>query len=348
MSKEAALFLLVVVGVIVLWGALTGWTFSGRLPREGAKCTPDEGSKDENSEDYIYNADKECLIVNTCKEGWKPNSSNTACISTLSGDTCTGAIENGIYKYDTSGECVFDSCVTGFEKSGTECISTLSGEEDREGYDRAGGDIQSSVANKSSIREWVAAALCYGNMHPDLKDKICNGGCFPEHTARLVKHFVDHGMKENRVYCTPQINRETRAEMGTRGDTFNVSVKKEEYRVEPDWAAVANKSSIRNDGGISRQEAAALCYGNMHPDLKDKVCNGGCLGLEHAERLVKHFVDQGMKENRVYCTPQINSEIRAEAQRYLRPDNVSAKKEGYRVEPFQRRYKQGAIRGIQI
>jgi len=127
-EKKAALFLFLVVGVIVLWGALTGWTFSGRLPQEGAKCTPDEGSKDENSEEYIYNADKECLIVNTCKEGWKPNSSNTACISTLSGDTCTGANENGIYKYDTSGECVLDSCVTGFEKSGTECISTLSGD----------------------------------------------------------------------------------------------------------------------------------------------------------------------------------------------------------------------------
>jgi hypothetical protein len=147
MSKEAALFLLVVVGVIVLWGALTGWTFSGRLPQEGAKCTPDEGSKDENSDEYIYNADKECLIVNTCKEGWKPNSSNTACISTLSGDTCTGAVENGIYKYDTSGECVFDSCVTGFEKSGTECISTLSDEPplDTEDYETplnvAGGVI---------------------------------------------------------------------------------------------------------------------------------------------------------------------------------------------------------------
>jgi hypothetical protein len=127
-EKKAALFLFLVVGVIVLWGALTGWTFSGRLPQEGAKCTPDEGSKDENSDEYIYNADKECLIVNTCKEGWKPNSSNTACISTLSGDTCTGANENGIYKYDTSGECVLDSCVTGFEKSGTECISTLSGD----------------------------------------------------------------------------------------------------------------------------------------------------------------------------------------------------------------------------
>jgi hypothetical protein len=127
-AKKAALFLFLVVGVIVLWGALTGWTFSGRLPREGAKCTPGDDEKVENATEYVYDADKKCTVIQSCETDWKPNSSNTACISTLSGDTCTGSVENGIYKYDTSGECVFDSCVTGFEKSGTECISTLSGD----------------------------------------------------------------------------------------------------------------------------------------------------------------------------------------------------------------------------
>jgi hypothetical protein len=100
------IILLVVVGGIVLWGFLTDWTFSGLIPREGARCTPGEDEKDENAEEYIYDADKKCLIVNKCKEGWEPDSSNSACISTLSGEECDGADENGTYKYDTNGECV--------------------------------------------------------------------------------------------------------------------------------------------------------------------------------------------------------------------------------------------------
>ena len=110
MSSAAPLIIIMLlVGGIALWGFLTDWTFSGLLPREGARCTPDEDSKDENAKEYVYDEDKECLVVNKCKEGWEPNYSNTACVSELSGDTCTGANDKGVYKYNTSGVCVLDS-----------------------------------------------------------------------------------------------------------------------------------------------------------------------------------------------------------------------------------------------
>jgi hypothetical protein len=125
MSGAAPLIIIMLlVGGIALWGFLTDWTFSGLLPREGARCTPGEDSKDENAEEYIYDADKECLIVNKCKEGWEPNYSNTACISTSSGDTCTvsNPDPNGVYRYDTSGTCALD-CNTGYQESGGVCVS---------------------------------------------------------------------------------------------------------------------------------------------------------------------------------------------------------------------------------
>jgi len=125
MSGAAPLIIIMLlVGGMVLWGFLTDWTFSGLLPREGARCTPDEDSKDENAEEYIYDADKKCLVVNKCKEGWEPNDSNTACISESTGDTCTvsNPDQKGVYKYDTSGVCVLDSCVAGHMPSGNECV----------------------------------------------------------------------------------------------------------------------------------------------------------------------------------------------------------------------------------
>jgi hypothetical protein len=118
----ATIILLVVIGGIVLWGFLTDWTFSGLLPREGARCTPGKDEKVENAKEYVYDEDKECLVVNKCKEGWEPNDSNTACISELTGDTCTGLVENGVYRYDTSGVCVFDSCDAGHMRTGNECV----------------------------------------------------------------------------------------------------------------------------------------------------------------------------------------------------------------------------------
>jgi hypothetical protein len=119
MSKAVPLIIIMLlVGVIVLWGALTGWTFSGSLPQEGAKCTPDEDSKDENATEYIYDADKKCLIVNACREGWEPDSSNSACIYSSPGVGCTPTgttITNGAYTFDDEGACKLTSCENGFE-----------------------------------------------------------------------------------------------------------------------------------------------------------------------------------------------------------------------------------------
>jgi hypothetical protein len=115
------IILLIVAGGIVTWGFLTEWTFSGLIPIEGAKCSVDDDDKAANAKKYVYDEDGECTVIESCKTGWEPNSSNTACISSSSGDTCTGTDDKGVYKYNTSGVCTLDRCVTGYEKSGTSC-----------------------------------------------------------------------------------------------------------------------------------------------------------------------------------------------------------------------------------
>lgn len=127
MSSQAlpAIIMLLVIGGIALWGFLTDWTFSGLIPRKGAKCTPEDDAKAANAKQYVYDEDGECTVIQTCEANWKPNSSNTACISSSSGVTCTGTDEKGVYKYNTSGVCTLDSCVTGYEKSGTTCTEII-------------------------------------------------------------------------------------------------------------------------------------------------------------------------------------------------------------------------------
>ena len=141
MSNAAPLIIiLILVGGIVAWGFMTDWTFSGLLPREGAVCTPEEDTEDINSEEYIYNADEECLIVNKCKTDWEPNSSNTACEYSKAATECTPtgtAITNGKYTFDDEGACTLtgckndfkfisasagcESCKDGYKKDGTVC-----------------------------------------------------------------------------------------------------------------------------------------------------------------------------------------------------------------------------------
>lgn len=121
---------LIVVGGIVAWGFMTDWTFSGLIPRKGAKCTPDEDSKDENATEYIYNTDKECLIVKKCKEGWEPNSSNSACIYSSSGTECTPTgtvVTNGRYTFDDAGACNLTSCLNNFKLEANACDKCKNG-----------------------------------------------------------------------------------------------------------------------------------------------------------------------------------------------------------------------------
>ncbi|MDB4588360.1 hypothetical protein N9095_00110 [bacterium] len=120
MSNQVAplLIILILVGGIAAWGYMTDWTFSGLLPRKGARCIPKEDTGDVNAKEYIYNADEECLIVNKCKKGWEPNSSNTACTYSADGTVCTptgAAVTNGKYTFDDAGTCVLSGCSGNFK-----------------------------------------------------------------------------------------------------------------------------------------------------------------------------------------------------------------------------------------
>lgn len=140
MSKAAPIMIIFVllIGGIVAWGAMTDWTFSGLLPREGAKCTPEKDTKDANSTEYVYDEDEECVIVNKCKTGWEPDTSNASCIYSSDGTECTPtgtAITNGKYTFDDAGACNLtgckndfklvsgkcDDCIDGYTKDGTVC-----------------------------------------------------------------------------------------------------------------------------------------------------------------------------------------------------------------------------------
>ena len=108
----------IILGGIVAWGAMTEWTFSGLLPKEGAKCTPDKDDKDENATKYVYDEDEECTVIETCKEDWKPDESNTACISSISGTSCEfegTKMDKGVYKWSPTNACEISSCTGNFE-----------------------------------------------------------------------------------------------------------------------------------------------------------------------------------------------------------------------------------------
>lgn len=107
----------IIIGGIVAWGFATGWTFSGMLSREGAKCIPKEDDKDENAKSYVYDDDENC-IIKTCKEDWEPDESNTACISSLEGTSCEfegTKIDKGVYKWSSTNACEISSCTGNFK-----------------------------------------------------------------------------------------------------------------------------------------------------------------------------------------------------------------------------------------
>lgn len=101
--------------------------------------------------------------------------------------------------------------------------------------------------------------------------------------------------------------------------------------------------------------AAALCYGNMHEDLKQTLCDKGMCHTEaHVEALVDHWKMRGSteKENRIFCTPEITKQFKAEmgvgetAVAVPPPDTavaVATNKEMYRIG-----YNPKTIRGMQI
>ena len=118
------------IGGIVAWGFMTDWTFSGLLPREGAKCTPEKDEKDENATEYVYDEDEECTVVNKCKTDWEPNTSNTACEYSKSATECTPtgtAITNGKYTFDDAGACELTGCKNDFKLVSGECDDCIDG-----------------------------------------------------------------------------------------------------------------------------------------------------------------------------------------------------------------------------
>ena len=118
--KQAAplIIIFVILCGIVAWGFMTDWTFSGLLPRKDAKCTPEKDDKDENATKYVYDEDEECTVIETCKTGWEPNTSNTACEYSKAATECTPTgttITNGKYTFDETGACKFTSCKNDFK-----------------------------------------------------------------------------------------------------------------------------------------------------------------------------------------------------------------------------------------
>lgn len=123
---------LLVLGVALAWGFLTDWTFSGLLPREGARCTPGDDKKDVNAEQHVYDENKECTVVHSCKPGWKPDASKTACISSISGMLCDfkgTKIANGVYRYSPQNVCELSGCTDGLVVDNGKCVALCEGKD---------------------------------------------------------------------------------------------------------------------------------------------------------------------------------------------------------------------------
>ena len=75
-------FLLFII-VVVVWGYFfTKPKFWGLFSKEFDDCTSNTVYIS-NASTYQLDSDKKCILVKTCATGYKPNSSNTACVSTV-------------------------------------------------------------------------------------------------------------------------------------------------------------------------------------------------------------------------------------------------------------------------
>lgn len=130
MSSKAVplIIILVLVGGIVTWGALTDWTFSGLLPREGATCTPADDDKIANASEYKYDDLMKCTKVKKCKTGWLVRTDQKGCTSVQYGKDCIPSVKKdnvANYKFGSSGLCnVIAKCKEGAElnASKTACV----------------------------------------------------------------------------------------------------------------------------------------------------------------------------------------------------------------------------------
>ena len=123
--------LLIIIGGIAAWGFATDWTFSGLLPRKGAKCTPAGGGNVKNATEYVYDDYGKC-IISKCKEKWKPDTSNTVCISSISGTSCEfegTKIDKGVYRWSSQNACEVSKCTGNFKLNATNtaCDTCMTG-----------------------------------------------------------------------------------------------------------------------------------------------------------------------------------------------------------------------------
>jgi len=65
---------------------------------------------------------------------------------------------------------------------------------------RAVGNVTGSIGGLGEVHK---AVLCYGNRHKDLMDAMCGGNVCtePEQADKLMDHWMNHGHKEDRVWC---------------------------------------------------------------------------------------------------------------------------------------------------
>jgi len=177
MSKAAPLIIIfVILGGIVAWGAMTDWTFSGLLPRKGAKCTPEEGDEDENAAEYIYDEDEECTVVNKCKTEWEPNTSNTACEYSKAATECTPTgtpTPNGKYTFDEDKLCKLTSCENDFKlnSANTACDECI------DGYTKEGTVCRKCEADDVTLPTSVGLEFIEDVVGQTYKTE--NGNCIP-------------------------------------------------------------------------------------------------------------------------------------------------------------------------
>lgn len=77
------IFVLVIL-VVVVWGYFFSKPkFWGLFAKEGDECTPDEDDEIANADKYQLDKDKKCILVKSCGSGYSPDSSNTACTSSV-------------------------------------------------------------------------------------------------------------------------------------------------------------------------------------------------------------------------------------------------------------------------
>jgi hypothetical protein len=194
MSNAAPIMIIFVllIGGIVAWGAMTDWTFSGLLPRAGAKCKPETPAT--NANQYVYNNANPpaCTVIATCNTDWAPAKSNTVCEYSKSDSTCTpeGTPDpEGVYTFNKSKKCNLTGCKNNFK-----FISASAGcKSCKDGYTKDG-----TVCRKCKVTD--VPALISSTTFKDLSGltyKTENGNCIPN---RMIFDGND-GSANCHTYC---------------------------------------------------------------------------------------------------------------------------------------------------